>query len=230
MFRIPVLLAAALAAPLALAQSVTPAGAGPQVEISAQASREVANDLMTATVYVEASDPAAASVAATLNRVTADALKTAAQFPSVKARSGGNQTYPVYDRNNRQSGWRGRAEVRLESKDFQAMSELVGRLQSSMQLANIGFGVSPELKRQTENDLITEAVAAFRARADIATRALGGAQFRIRNLALNTGGQFPGPRPMARMSAAEAAPAPPPVFEGGTSQVQVGASGTIEVQ
>jgi predicted secreted protein len=218
-------------APFASAQPVAPAGAGTQVELAAEATREVANDLMTATMAVEASDANPAALASLLNRTTADALRTAGEFREVRARSGGSQTYPVYDRANRQTGWRGRAEVRLESRDFQQMAQLVARLQAGMQVGGIAFGVSPELRRKTENELIDEAVAAFRARADIAAKALGARGYRIKRIAISSSAAFPPPRPMARMASAVAADAaPPPVFEGGTSQVQVGAQGTVEAE
>jgi predicted secreted protein len=218
-------------APLALAQPVAPAGAGAQVELAAEATREVANDLMTATMVVEANDANPVTVANVLNRTTAEALRTAGEFREVRARTGGSQTYPVYDRNNRATGWRGRAEVRLEGRDFQQMAQLVARLQATMQLGGIAFGVSPELRRQTENDLIREAVAAFRARADIAAQALGARGYRIKRLAISSSASFPPPRPMARMApAAVAEAAAPPVFEGGTSHVQVGAQGAVEVE
>jgi predicted secreted protein len=100
-----------------------------------------------------------------------------------------------------------------------------------MQLGGIAFTVSPELRRQTENELITEGVAAFRARADIATQALGGRSFKIRRIGLNTGGFMPGPRPMAAARMApQGAEVAPPVFEGGTSMVNAVAAGTVEVE
>ncbi len=202
-----------------------------QVDLQAEVSREVQNDLMNSSVYAEASDPSAPKVADQLNRLAAEALKTAGEYKSVKARSGYAQTYPVYDRANKLTGWRGRAEVRLESKDVQAMATLIGRLQSTMQLGGIAFTVSPELRRQTENELITEGVAAFRARADIATQALGGRSYKIRRIGLNTGGFMPGPRPMAAARMApQGAEVAPPVFEGGTSMVNVVAAGTVEVE
>lgn len=229
-----ILLTAVLAAvaPLALAQPVAPAGAGAQVELAAEASREVANDLMTATMVVEANDANPAALAGLLNGTRADALRTAAAFGEVRARTGGSQTYPVYDRANRQTGWRGRAAVRLESRDFQQMAQLVGRLQATMQLGGVAFAVSPELRRRTESALIEEAVAALRVRADIAAKALGARGYRIKRLAISSAGAYPPPRPMTRMAAsvADAAPPPPPVFEGGTSQVQVAVQGTVEVE
>jgi predicted secreted protein len=186
---------------------------------------------MTANLYAEASDPSAARVADQLNRVTAEALKTAGAEKAVKARSGYSQTYPVNDRNGKVTGWRGRSEIRLESKDTRAMAALVGRLQATMQLSGVSFSVSPELRRQVENELINEAVAAFKSRADIATRAIGGRSFKIRRIGLNTGGLQPLPRPMlARGMVAQSAEVSAPVFEAGTSVVNVVAAGTVEVE
>jgi predicted secreted protein len=202
-----------------------------QVDLQAEATREVQNDTVQANLYVELTDANPATLAAQLNRATSDALKTAAEFKTVQARSGGNTTFPVYDRGQKLTGWRGRADIRLESKDFAAAAQLVGKLQSSLQLGQVSFAVSPDLRRKTENDLIVDAVAAFRSRADVATKALGGKSYRIRRLSLNTQGAYPQPRPyMGRVAPAAAEVAPPPPLEGGTATVTVGAAGTVEVE
>jgi predicted secreted protein len=202
-----------------------------QVDLQAEVSREAPNDLMNASLFAEVSDPSAPKVAGELNRLAAEALKTAGDFKAVKARSGYTQTYPVYDRANKLTGWRGRTEIRLESKDTQAMAALIGKLQSTLQLGGVSFTVSPDQRRQVENELLTEGVAAFRARADIATKALGGRSYKIRRIGLNTGGFTPGPRPMAAARMApQAAEVAPPVFEAGTSMVNVVAAGTVEVE
>jgi predicted secreted protein len=228
------LLALATAAGASVAAAQTPAEAVRfnQVDLQAEVSREVQNDLMNASLYAEATDPSAAKVADQLNRVAAEALKTAGEFKAVRARSGYTHTYPVYDRAGKLTAWRGRSEIRLESKDTQAMAALVGKLQSTMQLGGVSFTVSPELRRQAEDELIKDAVAAFRARADIAAKAIGGRTYKIRRIGLNTGGFPPVPRPMAapRAMAAQAAEVAPPVFEAGTSVVNVVANGTVEVE
>jgi len=200
-----------------------------QVELQAEAQREVDNDLMTANLYVEQNEIDPVKLAAGLNRALNDALAIARDAKGVRARSGGYNTSPVYDRAQRLTGWRGRAEIRLESRDFAAASALIGRLQGSMQLGGIQFGVSPELRRKTGDELMTEAIGAFRGRADIARAALSGKGYRIRQIAVNTGGGFPQPRPqlMARAMAAESVPAPQ--LEGGTSLITVTVSGSVEV-
>ncbi len=215
----------------AQAQPAAAPASGGSIEFGAEAQREVANDTLNATLYAELTDASSAQLANTLNRILGDALKSAADFKSVRARSGGNQTYPVYDRQNKLTGWRGRAEIRIDSKDFAAAAALIGKLQSAMQLGGVSFVVSNELRRQTENELITEAVAAFRARADIVRQSLAGRGYKIRRLALNTGGFAPQPRPYmtSRALAASAEVAPPPL-EGGQSTISVSANGAIDVE
>jgi predicted secreted protein len=198
------------------------------VELQAEAQREVPNDLLNASLYVEANDADAARLAAALNRITNEALKAAADFKAVRVRSGGSNTHPVYDRSQKLTGWRGRAEVRLESRDFEAASRLIARLQASMQLSSISFSVSPEQRKATENELIGEAIQAFRGRAEIVRQALAGKAWKLRHMSVNTSGSAPPPRPLLRAMAAQSAEIAPPQFEGGMSTVQVSVSGAIQ--
>ena len=201
------------------------------VDLQAGAQREVGNDTLNASLFVELTEADAAKLADSLNRNTADSLAVAKEFKSVRVRSGNNQTYPVYDRAQQLTAWRGRAELRLESKDFQAAATLIGRLQSRMQLGQIGFSVSPEARKAAEDEIIGAAIKAFRARADIVRTSLGGRGYRIRRLAVNTGVGFVPPRPlMARAGVAAAEGVATPPLEGGVSQITVSVNGTIEVE
>lgn len=203
-----------------------------QVELGAEAVAEVQNDTVYATLFTEVTDADAARAASQVNRAIADALKTAGTYRSVKARTGGNMTYPVYEKGQKLVGWRSRAEVRLESQDLESAAALIGKLQSSLQLGNVAFGVSRELRQKTEDELIRGAVAAFKARADVATSALGGRSYRIQRITLNTGRMPPPIALRAQAMAADAAgpAAAPPPLQGGTSSVEVQALGTIEVE
>lgn len=226
-------------APHAAAQDVY---AGPQpnetsavryneVELQAEVMREVENDQLMATMFAELQETNPAALQQALNRIGAQAHRIAESFLSkdLKVRTGRNQTYPVYDRNNQLTGWRGRTEVRIESRDFVAAGKLIGQLQQHMQVGNVSFSVSPELKRATEQELITEVVQAFRDRAALLTRALDGKAYRLRRLSVQTSGGMPPPRPMTMRAASADMEAMAPVLEGGTSQVNVGAVGMIEI-
>src|SRR5690606_29980263 len=137
------------------------------VELQAQVQREVPNDLMRAVlaVDVEGSDPAA--LADRINRTLNEVLRAVKEVPAVRGSSGPQRIYPVHDCNNRPTGWRGRGEIRLESGDFKAASQLIGRLQATLQIASLQFSVSPQARWKAESELMAEAVAAFRQRAAV---------------------------------------------------------------
>ena len=198
------------------------------VELRAEAQREVQNDLLNAALYVEMNDASAAALAGAINKGVNEALRTAKNFPAVKVRSGSNQVYPVYSKGNTLEGWRGRAEIRIESRDFEAASALIGKLQATMQLASLNFSVAPDSRKAVEDELMVEAIKAFKVRAEVAKGALGGRDYRI--VRISVAGGYNGPQP--RFAAARAASSPEvaaPSFEAGTSQVTVTASGAVEV-
>ena len=136
----------------------------------------------------------------------------------------------LYAKGNVLQGWRGRAEIRIDSRDFDAASALIGKLQAGMQLGSLSFSVSPEARRQTENELITEAIAAFKGRAEIVRGALSGRSYKIVHLNVSSGSSAPPPRfAMARALAAGAPEVAAPNLEGGVSLVTVTVGGAIEV-
>jgi predicted secreted protein len=199
------------------------------VELQAEAQREVQNDLLNASLFVELNDPSPAALANAINKGVNEALRIAKDYKGIRVRSGNNQTYPVYAKGDVLQGWRGRAEIRIESKDFEAASGLIGKLQAGMQLGNMTFSVSPEARRATENELIAEAIGAFKARAEIVKAALAGRGYKLQRLNVANGYNAPQPHlAMARM-AVSAQEAAAPNLEAGVSLVTVTANGAIEV-
>ena len=222
-----------VAASLALAGTALAADPAPRygtIELQAEAQREVANDTLSATLYVELNDANPAALANAINKAANEALRVARDYKSVRVRSRSTPPYPVCAKGNGRQGWRGRAEIRLESKDFEAASGLIGKLQAGMQLGSLVFSVSSDARRQTENELITEAIGAFKARAEIVRSALAGRGYKIQRLNVNSGYSAPPPRfAMARALAAGAPEAAAPNLEGGVSLVTVTVGGAIEV-
>ena len=199
------------------------------VELQADAQREVQNDLLNATLFVELNDASPAALADAVNKTVNEALRMAKEYRNVRVRSGNNQTYPVYARANVLQGWRARAEIRIESRDFGAASALIGKLQANLQLGNLTFSVSPEARRATENELITEAIAAFKARAEIVKAALAGRGYKLQRINVASGYNTPQPRFAQTRMAASAAEVAAPNLEAGVSVVTVTANGAIEV-
>ena len=203
-----------------------------QVSFSVFAEREVANDWTTGTIGTTASGSDPAELAARVNKAMTEALEIAKQAKGVKATSGAYNTYPEYGDGNRIVRWQASQDLILESKDTGAVAKLLGKLQQKgLLLRGISFSVSRETQRKIEEQLATEAIAAFRARAALVAKSFGKASYGLITVNVGGGG-FPQPVPtyaradMAMMKAEAAAPS----FEGGTSHLRVDISGTIELE
>lgn len=202
-----------------------------RVGFAVERSREVANDWVTAVLSASHEDPQATEVAARINRDMTWAMGLAKAKSAVRTRSGGYSTWPVHDpRHGDVRHWRGSQEIVLESADVDAMTTLVGELQERLQVKSLGFSVSPEKRRQVEEDLVAEAIAAFRQRAELVRESFGAAGYRLVEVQVGSAGAGPPPvRPMARAMVAQAEMAPP-ALEGGTSEITVTANGSIELK
>ncbi len=203
-----------------------------QISLRAEVSQEVARDKMIVTLYTESQNTDPAKLAAEITTTMNKALGEAREVKGVTLRQGGRNSYPIYDNKNQKiTGWRERAELRLESADFPALSKLTGELLNSLKMDSMEFAIADNTRKSSEDALLKDAVAAFKARAQLATDALGGKGYKIVNLNFNTNGY---PQPYARgammMKAAAMDSASTPEVEAGTSQVNMSADGVIEVQ
>jgi predicted secreted protein len=198
------------------------------VSLQAQASRDVENDELAAVLAVELQGADPAALAQEANRRMKEALKIAAAFPAVKLRSGNYQTLPRYRQNERSiEGWQLSQALELQSSDFAAAAALIGRLQQDLVLRRLSVRLSPEVRRATEDAVIADALAAFRARADLVRESMKAGGYRIRSIDIGTAGGSPGPLPMARATAATPAPI---ALETGVSQITVTVSGSIQLR
>ncbi|AHL76752.1 hypothetical protein CH92_17285 [Stutzerimonas stutzeri] len=200
-----------------------------QISLHAEASSEVAHDRMHVTLYSEAQHEDPAQLAAQTTQAMNKALQRARQAKGIVVSQGSRSSYPVYEEKGQQiTAWRERAELRLESGDFAALSKLTGELMQDLKMGGMQFSVSDAIRKQNEDALLKNAVAAFRARAQLATEALGGADYRIVSLNLGSGGGY---QPVMRNFAMKSMDSmPTPEVEAGTRQVSVSADGVIEVQ
>lgn len=197
------------------------------VTLNAQAEREVPNDLLSAVLAAEAEGADPAQIANELNRAMQQALAIAKTYRGVNARSGSYQTYPIYDK-NRVTRWRARQELRLDSADFAALTQLIGKLQASLVVTGMTLSVSPEARRQAEHALIPEALAAFDERARLVRDAMKAKGHRVRDI------QISGSEPVRPVFAAARSMAAqsmvPPAVEPGTTRILITVSGTVQLQ
>ncbi|WP_298184140.1 SIMPL domain-containing protein [uncultured Pseudomonas sp.] len=204
-----------------------------QVALRAEVNQEIAHDLMHVTLYSEAQDSDPAALAAQISKTLNASIAQARKVKGVSVTSGSRNSYPVYDdKGQKITAWRERAELRLESANFSALSTLTGEMLQTLKMGGMNFSIADDTRKTHEDALLKDAVAAFKARAQLATEALGGSGYKLVSLSLNTGGfQRPMPMRMEMMKgAAMMDAAVTPEIEAGTSQVSINADGVIEVQ
>ncbi len=202
--------------------------AGTTVDLSAEASRPAANDMVRATVFAEASGSNPAELARRVNQDIAEGLKTIKGKAGVSVKSGHQSTFPVYGQNQKIESWRMHSELVLESRDAATVSELLGQLQQMrLAIGSVSQLPAPETRRKVEDEATRDAIGAFRQRAAVVADVLG-KPYKIRHLNIQQSGQMP-PMPIMRASRAAMAEAAPPPLEAGESLVTTTVSGQIEL-
>lgn len=199
--------------------------------VQADATRQVSNDEMHATLFVEKNHKQPAELSTQITQLMNQAIALGKKYPTVKLKTGSQTTYPIYDNDNQKlKEWRGRAEVQIESKDFKAASQLIGELQQSFQTASINFTVSDEQRSKVENELIAEASKNFQQRAQLLAQAWNKSGYNLVSINLNTSNFYPQPMmmraSMAKMEMADSAPVQD--VSAGESKITVSANGSVQ--
>jgi len=221
------LLAALLAAPSAAVEG-DGADRFDRVRLEASAEAAVETDRLRARLYKEVEATAQAAAADAVNRAVTGALEQA-RAAGVDVRTAGYRTQPVY-RERQIVGWRVRQDLVLETADAERLASLLGDLQRELSVQSLEQVLSADARRMAEDGLITQALDAFRHRADLIARSLGRTGWRIVTLEVNAsrdGG--PTPRAMLRTAEMASATVAPPSIEGGRLAVTVRVGGTIEL-
>jgi len=202
-----------------------------QLTFQTEVKEEIQNDEVRASLYKKAQATDSKTLATTLNTSINNAMKIAKRYPTVTVSTGQQRTYPRYDKNDKIIGWTGQANIDLKSTDFAATSQLIADLQETLVMDNLNFGVSDIKKDELEQKLMTNASRAFQQQAKNLTRAWDARGYRVVNVNLNTGSNYPRPMYSAMSMKAEAADAsvPSQSFESGNSTISVTANGTIEL-
>jgi predicted secreted protein len=231
------LLSVRLLLPLAL---VLPAWAGAQgvypppanvLTLSASATAEVPRDMLGVTMSTTRDGADASTVQAQLKQALDAALaeaRKAAKPGQVDVRTGAFNLMPRYAPKGGINGWQGTAELVIEGRDIPAISQLAGRL-PTMTVARVGFSLSREAREKVEADVAAQAIARYRAQADTYAKQFGFGGWSLREVQVNTQGDFGGPAPMMRAQMAPAmADAALPV-EAGKASVTVSVNGSVQL-
>ena len=219
--------------PVAAAQSVAPVvGSRDALTLDATVAAEVIPDLAVITLAAEAQGLEAGPITREVQLAINSALAQAKATAGVEARTGAFATNQRWNNKGVRDGWTVRAELILKAKDFALLGTLAGKLaQQKLMIVSSGFELSRELRDREEAALIERGIAAFRSKAQTASRAFGFSNFTLRevNLGSISGDTRPvQPKVFAmRAAAAPSADAEPVAIEGGKVTLTLTVSGGV---
>jgi predicted secreted protein len=217
----------------AVAQSATPVvPSRDALTLDATVATDVIPDLAVITLAAEVQGMEAAPITREVQQAINAALAQARSTAGVTAQTGAFVTNQRFSNKGVRDGWTVRAELILKAKDFAVLGTLAGKLaQQKLMIVGSGFELSRELRDREEAALIERGIAAFRSKAQTASRAFGFSNFTLRevNLGSISGDVRPiQPKVFAmRGAAASSADAEPMAIEGGKVTLTLTVNGSV---
>lgn len=217
------------------AQAATPSPRN-VVQLSASGSVEVDQDWLVMVLAVSRDGREAASVQRQLQQAVDTALgvlRPLAQAQDLQVRSGNFGVYPRHDRDGKISGWRGRAEIMLEGRDFPRVTQAAAKV-DGLTVERIDFQLSRQARAKVQEQAQTEAISAFKLQAQQLAQQFGFTGYSLREVSVNRHGGYEA-MPMRRMAIGAAMSdakmeALPISVEAGKVQVQVEVAGSVQLE
>lgn len=197
------------------------------VNLQAQAEREIPNDQMIVILATEHEGSNAANISQEINKDMKWALEIIKTYKDVDSKTGNYQTYPIYNKQTI-TGWRSSQQVEIKSENMSDLTELVGKLQDRLQVKQMNFSPTDTTRKQHENELIEEAMVAFKERVAIVGKHMEQKSHRIVNIHINSGGYQPPVMYERTMKTMAMDVASSPAVEAGMSKITVNVSGSVQ--
>ncbi len=217
---------------MATANATTHAdSAGNIVNFSVASSADVSNDEATARFSKDAQAKDAAALAVLLNPTINKALDITKKYPSIRASTGNQSSYPRYDNKGKIIGVQGSAGLVLKSQNIDDLSRAIAEIQTLMTLDDLSFQVSDAQTERVKQQLMGETVAKFKSQANALSHAWGAKSYRLIQADMNTSAHQP-ERPYYGVAMAEVAAdasAPRQELQAGESTIRYTINGTIQL-
>lgn len=202
---------------------------GGQITFEVTEQKQVANNEAVARLSKTANAKTTKALASQITPVINQALEIAKAYPSVKASTSYQNSYPQYDKNGKITGFVSSSSIELVSQNTDDLAELIAKLQEQLVLDDLSFYVSDDVKERTENELMQQATQKFRQKAQNLTKAWQATNYKLVNAQMNTSNHFGGePMMMAPMKVQDASSVP--TFNAGDSTISYTIHGTIKLE
>ena len=156
-----------------------------QISFSVSAEADIANDELVIVMASLEQGRDLESLADKVNKTMAWAIKEAGTQANITAQTMNYQTQPRYEK-GKQTGWQVSQSLSLKSTSSEDLSELMGKLQSRLQVQSASYQITAAKKKQLEDELTTLALQRFSDKAEQITRALQAKKYKYRQKLYST--------------------------------------------
>ena len=152
------------------------------IAFNVETERQIERDLMQVNLFYQSEGKNLSELNKTVNTRLNKAIGIAKQYPAVAIQGNTRNTMVQYDGKGKQSGWLARVELMLESKDSQALSDVINALNDTLAIENISASVSDEKLTHVENELTQAVLEKFKNKALLIQNTLQMKNYRVMDL------------------------------------------------
>lgn len=197
---------------------------------SVSAKGQADNDWMTVVLSVQHQDKDLAHASSAVNKEMAWALDLLKGEQEIKSITEGYRSNPIYtDKGRSVRAWQVTQQLRLQSANFELLTEKLKGLQERLAIQQMKFSVKPDTRELLIEELLVTALAHFRSRAKLITEQMDAQDYTAINITINTSDNRNHYRPEMAMRSMVSDGAAPAVSSG-ESDVSVGITAAIELQ
>ncbi len=207
----------------------------PVINLSADAYREVQQNRVILTLSREARGEEARLIADEVNKAINAVMESGKNNDKFELKTGSYNLWPQqeYDEDGKRTSkttYVARGEVIISSTDMVEATRFIETVSEQMNLSNIAFDLTTEVRREVENEIRAEAIQSFQDKARAVAREFGFDNYDIKYVQLrdSTNSMSPAPRfSVARAEMAQAVNFSGPELEAGKEQVTISLTGEI---
>lgn len=155
------------------------------VNFTVVTEKEIPRDLLQATLYVRTEGNNLGVLNKQINEKVEGALNLLKAQPEVVLRSNNRDSQIRYNNQGKKNGWIVDASLVVESKNFQAFSELLNQLSEHFAIEDMSASVSKEARKELENELTEAVLLEFNSKAQLIQKSLNAKGYRVVDLDLD---------------------------------------------
>lgn len=155
------------------------------VNFTVVTEKEIPRDLLQATLYVRTEGNNLGVLNKQINEKVEGALNLLKTQPEVVLRSNNRDSQIRYNNQGKKNGWIVDASLVVESKNFQAFSELLNQLSEHFVIEDMSASVSKEARKELENELTEAVLLEFNSKAQLIQKSLNAKGYRVVDLDLD---------------------------------------------